>query len=247
MEKQYLVIKLLDSGYRARELGTDRIVSIKTQVHWDMERGTWAVTELDTIGVEVSKEWKFGNTKYVSGKITSHRFLTENLAVAPLEFETFPDKECEFKDYTGFGFYGEDSDPVYESTEMDTFKERYDVLTRLWEEFPQCIDALNHLGSLYLRKAKTLWNARNCYEASVFIAEQALRQDDESLFSWEFLNNRPYLRGLHGLCLVYWRMGEFERAERVCRKLLRICPVDNLGARFLLGEIEAKNEWSETV
>lgn len=245
MQKEYLVIKLLDSGFRSRELETGRVVSIKTKVRWDLERKNWAVAELDTITVKVEKEWKFGNTEYVSGEIVNHVFRKESLKVPPLEFDTLPGNECEFKDYTGFGFYGENSDPVYESTELDTFAERYVLLTKLWEDYPQCIDALAHIGSLYLRNRKTFWNARNCYEAAVFIAEQALPKDSKMVFPWQYLNNRPYLRSLHGLCLVYWRMGNFEDAEKICEKLLSVCPMDNLGARFLLDEIKAKKEWRE--
>lgn len=32
MEKQYVVLKINDMGYRTRELGTDKIVSIKSAV-----------------------------------------------------------------------------------------------------------------------------------------------------------------------------------------------------------------------
>jgi len=53
------------------------------------------------------------------------------------------------------------------------------------------------------------------------------------------------LRALHGLCLVAWRLGNFAEAEQVARKMLRLNPPDNQGARFLIEQIMQGEPWTE--
>lgn len=236
MEKQYFVLKLNNMGYRTRDLESGEIVSVKSAIDFK-------TVELDTITFEVEKEWEFKKTSYVSGTVLKSEFILANLDVPPLEYTKVGLHEYEFKDYTGYGFYRPDGDPVFEATEMEP-KKRYDSLGRLWEHYPQCIDALVHMGNMSFDSTRAFRSPFNCYSGAIHIAEQKLPLDDEAQFPWLFLNNRPYLRALHGLCLWHWKNKDFEKAAELATKLLRLNPMDNQGARFILEDVQNKEEYA---
>ncbi len=260
--KNLLVLKLTNTGFRARDLDSNEMVSVKTSVSLD-------TIELNTLEFSVSKEWMFKKNKYLSGTVNSSRFVIENIDAPGHEYDIeglwdprdsfgdeaeqyFPEYLAEglrdyyvFKDYTGYGFYRKDEDPVSDAVEADTWEERYNILTKLWEDYPQCIDALVHIGNLHLDSRYRLPNALNCYKTSVHIAEKNLPEDFDGVVLWECLENRPYLRALHGLCLTYWKMKEFEDARKVAEKMMRLCPGDNIGIRGIIGPITDHEEWRE--
>ncbi|MDY0287350.1 MAG: hypothetical protein RBR15_00835 [Sphaerochaeta sp.] len=232
MEKQYIVLKINDMGYRTRDLRTGKIVSIKSPVDFK-------TFELDTITLEVEKEWEFKKASYVSGTVIQSELILENLHVPPLEYTKVNIHAYEFKDYTGYGFFSPNSDPVFEATEMES-KKRYDALARLWEKMPQCIDALVHMGSMNFDSSATFRGAFNCFRGAIYIAEQRLPLDDEAQFPWSYLNNRPYLRALLALSCWYWKNENFDEAALIAKKILHLNPKDNQGARFLLEALEKK-------
>jgi len=80
---------------------------------------------------------------------------------------------------------------------------------------------------------------------AIHIAEKLVPPGLDGIFLWSELNNRPYLRALHGLCLVAWKLGNFAEAEQVARKMLRVNPPDNQGARFLIEQIMQGEPWTE--
>ncbi len=84
----------------------------------------------------------------------------------------------------------------------------------------------------------------NCYKAAVDIVERNLPDDFNGIFLWGHIENRPYLRALNGLCLILWRQDKFGEALNIAEKLLRICPVDNLGIRFIIDNIKNHEEWA---
>lgn len=232
MEKQYIVLKLNNMGYRTRELETGKIVSVKSPIDFK-------TFELDTITVEVEKEWDFKKNSYVSGTVLTSELILENLDVPPLQYDKVDIHGYEFKDYTGYGFFRPDVDPILEAIEMEP-KDRYDALGRLWEKLPQCIDALVHMGGMHFDSTITFKGAFNCYSGAIHIAEQRLPLDDEAQFLWSCLKNRPYLRALLGLSLWYWKNGDFDDAAALAEKILRLNPMDNQGARFVLAAVKDK-------
>jgi len=262
MTKRLLVLKLTNTGFRARDLDSNKSVTVKIRANRD-------IGELNTIVFSVEKEWTFKKNTYLSGSITDSRFVLEHINVPGHEFtveglwdprEFFGDdaEECffdylaeglreeyVFNDYTGYGFYGTDRDPVFEAVDADSLPERYDILTKLWEDYPQCIDALVHIGHLYLDYWNSLQHALNCYRTAIHIAEKNLPEDFNGVMPWICLENRPYLRALHGLCLAQWRMKDFDEAYKTAEKLLRICPGDNIGIRLIMEPIASRREWRE--
>ncbi len=59
------------------------------------------------------------------------------------------------------------------------------------------------------------------------------------------IDNRPFLRCLHGVGLCAWRLGNAREAAAVFRKMLWLIPNDNQGARFNLAAVEAGMTWEE--
>ena len=90
------------------------------------------------------------------------------------------------------------------------FNKAYDIPAKLLEEYPDCIDALVHIGNMHFDNQYFLKRAHHCYKTAVYIAEKKLPEDFDGLFLWGCIENRPYLRSLHGLCLTTWRMEQFE-------------------------------------
>jgi hypothetical protein len=105
----------------------------------------------------------------------------------------------------------------------------------------RCLDAHAHLGNLAFEHDPAL--AIRHYEVGVRIGELSLASDFDGLLAWGFVDNRPFLRGLHGFGLCCWRLGRFDEAERVFVRMLWLNPSDNQGVRFLIEAVRAKEPW----
>jgi hypothetical protein len=81
------------------------------------------------------------------------------------------------------------------------------------------------------------------YAAGVQIAELAMSEAFAGVLPWGLIDNRPFLRCLHGLTISAWRLGRYEEAETLCWALLWLNPGDNQGASSLLPEIAAGTPW----
>jgi len=77
----------------------------------------------------------------------------------------------------------------------------------------------------------------------VRIAEASLPDDFGDVLGWGWIDNRPFLRCLHGLTISSWRLQQYGEAEELCRALLWLNPADNQGERELLSEIGAGAPW----
>jgi Flp pilus assembly protein TadD len=77
----------------------------------------------------------------------------------------------------------------------------------------------------------------------VSIGALSLGDSFEGLLPWGFIDNRPFLRCLHGYGLCLWRLGRGEEAEAVFNRMLWLNPSDNQGARFLLAAVRDGEEW----
>ena len=93
----------------------------------------------------------------------------------------------------------------------------------------RCIDAHAHLGNQLFEGSAS--RALVHYEIGKDIAELSLGPDFAGALLWGHVNNRPYLRCLHGYGLCLWRLGRAVEAERVFRRMFWLNPNDNQGAR----------------
>lgn len=116
------------------------------------------------------------------------------------------------------------------------------ILSEMLRQDLRCIDAHAHLGNLFL---DGFWGQANParalrhYQIGVAIAERALAPDGRDLTPRGWIDNRPYLRALHGMGLAARELGDVARAERCFAKLLWRDPSDGAGARFLLHDVRA--------
>ncbi|MFW6147480.1 MAG: hypothetical protein ACOC6B_03710 [Thermodesulfobacteriota bacterium] len=65
------------------------------------------------------------------------------------------------------------------------------------------------------------------------------------VLAWGLIDNRPFLRSMHGYGLCLWRLGRFDEAEHIFRQMLWLNPSDNQGVRFLIDEVKAKTAWED--
>ena len=122
------------------------------------------------------------------------------------------------------------------------------LLSELLRQDLRCVDAHAHLGNLHM---EGYWGrprperARRHYQVGVAIAESALAPDGNDVTPKGLIDNRPYLRALHGLGLAAWALGDNEEAERLFARLLWRDPSDGAGARFLLEDLRRGARYEE--
>lgn len=138
-----------------------------------------------------------------------------------------------------------DSDPILEANELrdrGQIARAKKLLESLLVRDVRCLDAHAHLGNMaFDKQART---ALEHFQRGVFIGDLSLGQKFEGVLPWGMIDNRPFLRCLNGVGLCLWRLERFEEAEALFMRLLWMSPSDNLGIRFLLTPVRARNPWT---
>lgn len=138
-----------------------------------------------------------------------------------------------------------DCDPIVyavECKEYGDYGQAFDILQKCLKEDLRCIDAYVHLGNFRVGDLKYEYPVREgikSYQAAVAVGEQALPPGFDGVLEWSMIDNRPFLRALHGLGLCLWRLSDISSARQVIRRLLRLNPHDNQGARFTMAGLDA--------
>jgi len=166
--------------------------------------------------------------------------------VGPHEWEfVYPDIHNELMDqfHTGCEFYDEGS-----------LDEAERIFRAVLAEMPDHLDAIHHLA-LVLSGRGLLAEARDLWEQTSRIGHKAFPQDFQlgrDRLEWGWLENRPFLRCLHGLALTKYDNREIEEALKLFQELLSLNPNDNQGVRalviaalFKLGRLEDALEVTE--
>ena len=259
------VISLKKNNARCRVLGSDLIVTFRTRV-WDIVPG-------EILTVLPGKLWLYAGHPYLSGEIKSTRIEVSLLGLKSLMLNDFgmwdpqeeywgeedepveewakpiiacgPCPEFEMEQILpGDDPEDPDSDPILESNDLKAagdYSGAYKILMELLESDSRCLDAHCHLGNLAFDHRPEL--AIKHYEVGVRIGELSLGKQFNGVLPWGLIDNRPFLRCLHGYGLCVWRLGQFEEAERIFERMLWLNPSDNQGARFLLNSIKDRKEW----
>jgi len=133
---------------------------------------------------------------------------------------------------------------LYEEGDLE---EAGKVFRAVLAQMPDHLDALHHLA-MVLSERNLPDKARDLWEQAVRIGRKAFPEDfktGKDRLEWAMLENRPFLRSLHGLALVRDEDGETEEALRLYQELLSLNPNDNQGVRamtqetlFKLGRLE---------
>ena len=105
----------------------------------------------------------------------------------------------------------------------------------------RCLDVHAHLGNFVFNRF--VKDAIRHFEVGVRIGELSLEEGFDGLLEWGHVDNRPFLRCMHGYGLCLWRLGRNEDAMEVFNRMLRMNPSDNQGVRFLIQDIRAGREW----
>lgn len=105
----------------------------------------------------------------------------------------------------------------------------------------RCLDAHSHLGNFAFDHRPK--DAIRHYEAGFRIGELSLGEAFAGVLPWGCIDNRPFLRCMHGFGLCLWRLKRFGEAGRIFDRMLWLNPSDNQGVRFLVDQVRAKDEW----
>ncbi|MCK5519574.1 MAG: tetratricopeptide repeat protein, partial [Candidatus Marinimicrobia bacterium] len=97
---------------------------------------------------------------------------------------------------------------------------------------PEFIDAFNKIASIEI-EMKNYGIALAYYETAYDIAKEVIPKNFNGLIPWGIIENRPYLRTLHGLGICYLLTNKLSKASRIFNKILKYNPLDNQGVRAL--------------
>ena len=100
-------------------------------------------------------------------------------------------------------------------------------------EIPDHLDGLHH-WALVREKSGDLPKAKELWEKAVSMGKKAFPKTftiGKDTLIWGFIDNRPFLRCLHGLGLAVFKTGDVNRANKIFMELLKLDPNDNQGAR----------------
>jgi hypothetical protein len=233
----------------------------------------WTVVPGQIATIRPTKQWTYGGKPYLSGKIESTRLDAKALGLTPLLLRPFGewDPAEEFWGDPGepIGAWarkiikrgrrprfemeqvlpGEDpndmwSDPISMSNDKletgDAVAAR-EILMKACRADLRCLDAHAHLGNLSFEGLPE--EAIRHYEVGVRIGELSLGADFEGVLPWGMIDNRPFLRCLHGYGLCLWRLKRFKESAAVFDRMLWMNPTDNQGVRLVIDEVRKGRTW----
>ena len=265
---QLIVLSVKERAARCRLPGTDRAITLRTSGIWDVVPG-------EIVTVTPRKQWSYAGHPYLSGEIESARLDVGALGLVPLgleDMEMWDPKEHYWgeedepieewaKPIIARGprpafemeqvLPGQDpddpfGDPITESNDLKDAGEHgeaHKILMNLCQTDLRCLDAHAHLGNFVFDHSPK--EAIRHYEVGMRIGELSLSEGFEAVLPWGHIDNRPFLRCMHGYGLCLWRLGRYEEAGRVFGKMLWLNPSDNQGVRFLVEEVRAGKAWKE--
>ena len=83
------------------------------------------------------------------------------------------------------------------------------------------------------------------YNVGMKIGELSLHEGFNGVLLWSLIDNRPFLRCMHGYGLCLWKLKRFEEAEKVFERMLWLNPSDNQGVRFIIYHVKERKPWRE--
>ena len=263
-----VVLSVKERAARCRLPGSDRVISLRATRLWNLVPGEVAV-------VMPRKQWSYAGHPYLSGVVESTRIDVAALGCVPLKLEDrgmwSPDEHAWGEEDDPIEPWAKpiiargprqafemeqilpgsdpddlDSDPIGEAVDLKDGGDgvaAWQILMGLCEADLRCLDAHAHLGNLVFEHRPK--DAIRHYEVGVRIGELSLPPGFDALLPWGHIDNRPFLRCLHGYGLCLWRLSRFEEAERVFDRMLWLNPTDNQGARFLIDDLRARTAWED--
>jgi tetratricopeptide (TPR) repeat protein len=139
-----------------------------------------------------------------------------------------------------------DLDPVADAAQwhrVGNNREATRILKGLISQDERCVDAWVHLGNIAL-DANRPKAALDLYDTAVAIAEQSLPPGFNGVLPRGLVDNRPFLRALHGLGLCAWRQRRWEDAEAIFTNLVWIDGGDTWTSISCLQAARSRQRWS---
>jgi hypothetical protein len=256
---ELIVVAVKGNAVSCRLLGNKRVITVRPTGHWEMVPG-------EIIVVAPRKQWRYGGHPYLSGEIKTCRLDIPALGLTPLKLEEEgtwepkdhywgepdepiedwakpiikcgPRPEYEMEQVLpGEDPNNPDTDPVLDAVELKEAGDEagaHRMLMGLLAIDLRCLDAHAHLGNFAFDHSPE--KAIRHYEVGVRIGEFFLGEGFDGVLHWGYINNRPFLRCMHGYGLCLSSLGRYKEAEEVFGRMLWLNPTDNQGARFLLGK-----------
>ncbi|MFO0554353.1 MAG: hypothetical protein U0271_38585 [Polyangiaceae bacterium] len=264
---ELIVLACKSNALRCRLLGTVREVTLRTAVRDEVPGGI--------ITVMPAKQWTTAGHAYLAGQVLSLRANVEALGLQPLalyqqgewdpETQYWGEEDEPIEEWArpiiargkrpmfemeqvlpGADPEDFDSDPIVDASERRAAGDRAGAraaLMKLLAQDLRCLDAHAHLGNLAFDHFPK--QAQRHYEIGMSIGALSLGREFDGVLAWGLIDNRPFLRCMLGVGLCSWRSGNTREAAAVFRKMLRLNPTDNQGARFNLAAVEAGKTWEE--
>ena len=141
-----------------------------------------------------------------------------------------------------------DSDPIVDAAELHRAGEdraARHILEGLLTLDRRCVDAWGHLG-LIAFDTKGPGAAMTFYETGVAVAEASLPEGFAGVLPWGMVDNRPFLRCLHGLALCAWRQRRWDDAVAMFTARVWIDPSGTISPRLAAVEHSRTIEMQET-
>ncbi len=265
---ELIVLSVKERAARCRLLGSDRAITLRASRLWDVVPGEIAM-------VKPRRQWSYAGHPYLSGEIESTRLDVRALGLVPLRLEatdTWDPKEHYWGEEDepieewakpiiargprpGFEMEqvlpGQDrddpfADPITESNDLKDagqHGEAHKILMELCQTDLRCLDAHAHLGNFVFDHSPK--EAIRHYEVGLRIGELSLGNGFDGVLLWGHIDNRPFLRCMHGYGLCLWRLGRHDEAGRVFERMLWLNPSDNQGVRSLVEGVRAGKAWEE--
>lgn len=120
---------------------------------------------------------------------------------------------------------------IYDAWDADSPRASHSLALEALARSPLCGDAYNELTEHMPQHALELF-ARGMAAAELALGPERFAEYEGAF--WGHLETRPYMRARAGLARELVREGRIDEAMAHWRELLRLCPNDNLGIRYLL-------------
>ncbi len=266
---ELVVLSVKQKAARCHLLGNDQAFTFRAGRLWELVPGEIAV-------VKPAKQWTYAGNLYLSGAIESTRLDAKALRLAPLGLEQVgiwnpaehywgeegdpieawakpviacgsrPEFEME-QVLPGLDVEDPDSDPIGQSNDLEDSGDldgAYKILMDLCQADLRCLDAHSHLGNFVFDHRPE--EAIRHYEVGFRIGELSLGEGFDGVLPWGWIDNRPFLRCMHGFGLCLWRLRQFKEAADIFKRMLWLNPADNQGVRFLVDRVRAKDTWENS-
>ncbi len=139
-----------------------------------------------------------------------------------------------------------DADPILEAMDLH-HAGHHRAATRLLEGLlaidVRCVDAWAHLG-LVAFEIRGPGPAAKFYETGVAFAEASLPPGFAGVLPRGMIDNRPFLRCLHGLALCAWRQRRWDDAEAIFIARIWLDPTGSYDALACLEPVRDRQRWT---